>query len=192
MNYWLAEKVGLPRLHLPLMQPQKIMLSRGQKIVKGMYGCRGTCAHYNTDIWGDCAPADYYVPSTSRLMGLLWLPLRTFKHYQYTHNQEFALEYSPVLKENALFFLDYMFKNANGFYAIGPPASPENAYMTQDGQAATVCLNPSVDIQLLREFFTSYSQLLKELNRYDFEAEINEYLEKLPLIQTGEYGQIME
>lgn len=49
-----------------------------------------------------------------------------------------------------------------------------------------------MDIQLLREFFTSYLQLLKELNRHDLEAEINEYLEKLPPIQIGKYGQIME
>ena len=77
-------------------------------------------------------------------------------------------------------------------YATGPSVSPENAYMTQDGQAATVCLSPSMDIQLLREFFTSYLQLLKELNRHDLEAEINEYLEKLPPIQIGKYGQIME
>ena len=183
MNYWLAEKTGLSRLHLPLMQLQKIMLPRGQKIAKEMYGCRGTCAHHNTDIWGDCAPADYYVPSTLWPMGSLWLSLHIFEHYQYTHNQEFILEYFPILKENALFFLDYMFKDANGFYATGPSVSPENAYMTQDGQAATVCLSPSMDIQLLREFFTSYLQLLKELN---------EYLEKLPPIQIGKYGQIME
>lgn len=192
MNYWLAEKTGLSRLHLPLMQLQKIMLPRGQKIAKEMYGCRGTCAHHNTDIWGDCAPADYYVPSTLWPMGSLWLSLHIFEHYQYTHNQEFILEYFPILKENALFFLDYMFKDANGFYATGPSVSPENAYMTQDGQAATVCLSPSMDIQLLREFFTSYLQLLKELNRHDLEAEINEYLEKLPPIQIGKYGQIME
>ena len=192
MNYWLAEKTGLSRLHLPLMQLQKIMLPRGQKIAKEMYGCRGTCAHHNTDIWGDCAPADYYVPSTLWPMGSLWLSLHIFEHYQYTHNQEFILEYFPILKENALFFLDYMFKDANGFYATGPSVSPENAYMTQDGQAATVCLSPSMDIQLLREFFTSYLQLLKELNRHDLEAEINEYLEKLPPIQIGNYGQIME
>ena len=192
MNYWLAEKTGLSRLHLPLMQLQKIMLPRGQKIAKEMYGCRGTCAHHNTDIWGDCAPADYYVSSTLWPMGSLWLSLHIFEHYQYTHNQEFILEYFPILKENALFFLDYMFKDANGFYATGPSVSPENAYMTQDGQAATVCLSPSMDIQLLREFFTSYLQLLKELNRHDLEAEINEYLEKLPPIQIGKYGQIME
>ena len=192
MNYWLAEKTGLSRLHLPLMQLQKIMLPRGQKIAKEMYGCRGTCAHHNTDIWGDCAPADYYVPSTLWPMGSLWLSLHIFEHYQYTHNQEFILEYFPILKENALFFLDYMFKDANGFYATGPSVSPENAYMTQDGQAATVCLSPSMDIQLLREFFTSYLQLLKELNRHNLEAEINEYLEKLPPIQIGKYGQIME
>ena len=179
MNYWLAEKTGLSRLHLPLMQLQKIMLPRGQKIAKEMYGCRGTCAHHNTDIWGDCAPADYYVPSTLWPMGSLWLSLHIFEHYQYTHNQEFILEYFPILKENAL-------------YATGPSVSPENAYMTQDGQAATVCLSPSMDIQLLREFFTSYLQLLKELNRHDLEAEINEYLEKLPPIQIGKYGQIME
>ncbi len=76
---------------------------------------------------GDCAPADYYVPSTLWPMGSLWLSLHIFEHYQYTHNQEFILEYFPILKENALFFLDYMFKDANGFYATGPSVSPENA-----------------------------------------------------------------
>ena len=102
MNYWLAEKTGLSRLHLPLMQLQKIMLPRGQKIAKEMYGCRGTCAHHNTDIWGDCAPADYYVPSTLWPMGSLWLSLHIFEHYQYTHNQEFIFLF---LKKMHCFFL---------------------------------------------------------------------------------------
>lgn len=192
MNYWLAEKVGLSRLHLPLMELQKTMLPRGQKIAKEMYGCRGTCAHHNTDIWGDCAPSDYYVPSTLWPMGSLWLSLHIFEHYQYTHDKEFLLEYFPILKENALFFLDYMFKDANGCYATGPSVSPENTYISQDGQAATVCLSPSMDIQILREFFISYLQVIKELAINDLEKEVKEHLEKLPPIQIGKHGQIME
>lgn len=192
MNYWMAEKTGLSSMHIPLMKLLKDMFPRGQKIARGLYGCRGTCAHHNTDIWGDCAPTDYYLPSSVWPLGFVWLCLHIFIHYQYTKDREFIEEYFPIIKENALFLLDYMFQNSNGEYETGPSVSPENTFQINESTEGAICMSPAMDIQIIREFFKCYLELTKSLDRDDLRKEVKLYLDHLPPIKIGRYGQIME
>ena len=191
MNYWLAEKTGLPELHLPLMEHQKRMLPNGRKAARELYGARGMCAHHNTDIWGDCAPADYNFSSTVWVMGAAWLALHIWEHYQYTKDRDFLKEYFEILEENALFFIDYLFLDADGYYKTGPSVSPENIYL-ENGQPGCVCNAPSMDIQILRELFHAYLGACAELGEGRYTREVRERLEKLPPIRVGKHGQIME
>lgn len=46
------------------------MLPNGQQTAKEMYGCRGFVAHHNTDLWGDTAPQDIYIPATFWVMAV--------------------------------------------------------------------------------------------------------------------------
>lgn len=62
MNYWPAESCDLGDCHLPLFDLLKKMLPNGRKTAEIMYGCRGFVAHHNTDIWGDTAPQDLWIP----------------------------------------------------------------------------------------------------------------------------------
>lgn len=192
MNYWLAEKAGLPSMHLPLMELQKKMFPRGKKMAQELYGCRGACAHHNTDIWGDCAPTDYYQPSTIWALGFVWLSLHIFEHYEYTRDKDFIKEYFPIIKENALFLLDYMFADENGAYESGPSVSPENTFLTPEGVEGSICMSPAMDIQIIREFFLNYLRLLEELKCNNLKEEVQQRLAHLPQTKVGKYGQIME
>lgn len=192
MNYWMAEKTGLSSMHLPLMELQKKMFPRGKKMAQELYGCRGVCAHHNTDIWGDCAPTDYYQPSTVWALGFVWLSLHIFEHYQYTRDKDFIKEYFPIMRENALFLLDYMFENESGEYESGPSVSPENTFITEDGVEGAICMSPAMDIQIIREFFFNYLRLLEELECNDLKEEVQQHLAHLPQTKVGKYGQIME
>lgn len=192
MNYWVCEKAGLSELHMPLMELMKTMLPKGKETAKKMYGADGACAHHVTDIWGDCTPADFNTSSTIWPMGFVWLCLHIIEHFDYTGDRNFLEEYIPVLEENAKFLISYLYKAENGCYATGPSVSPENVYITKDGQKASVCSSPSMDIQLIREFFAKYIEICRLLNR---EAQINtveKYLNSLPSDKIGRHGQLME
>lgn len=192
MNYWMAEKTGLTELHMPLMAMQKKMLTNGREVAREMYGARGMCAHHNLDLWGDCAPTDYNKASTIWPLGAVWLSLHIVEHYKYTNDIQFLNEYYEILEENALFLLDYMYKDENGFYGTGPSVSPENTYISNDGQEACICHSPSMDIQIIHSFFTKYIEVAEILNKQELVGQVRERLSLLPPIQIGRNGQIME
>ena len=64
MNYWPSEVCNLSAMHRPLFDLMRAMLPNGREVARRMYGVRGWVAHHNTDMWGDCAPQDSYIPST--------------------------------------------------------------------------------------------------------------------------------
>lgn len=191
MNYWMAEKIGLSECHMPLLEHLKRMLENGKKIASDLYGARGMCAHHNTDIWGDCAPSDYYEPSTVWPMGAAWMALHIWEHFEYTQDKEFLREYFEVLEENVLFFLDYMFLDEDGYYKTGPSVSPENMYL-ENGQKSCICNAPTMDIEIVRELFVSYLEACSVLQAEGYSEEVKKRLIKLPPICIGKYGQIME
>ena len=89
-----------------------------------MYGCKGFVCHHNTDLWGDSAPQDLWMPATIWPMGAAWLCLHIFEHYEYTLDKEFLASHYDALKEAALFFTDYLTENKNGQLITCPSVSP--------------------------------------------------------------------
>lgn len=120
MNYWIAEKTGLYKLHMPLLEHLQRMYPHGKDVAEKMYGIDGFCCHHNTDIWGDCAPQDNHVSSTLCPMGGAWFCLHLIEHYKYTKDREFLKEYYGILKDAVKFFLQLcvMFGVHWGFVAI--------------------------------------------------------------------------
>src|SRR5690348_529512 len=54
--------------------------SNGKDTAKKMFNARGSCAHHNTDLWGDTAPQDNWQPGTTWTQGLAWLVMHTYEH----------------------------------------------------------------------------------------------------------------
>lgn len=193
MNYWMAEKTGLPALHLPLLEHLKRMYPRGKEVAAAMYQVEGFCCHHNTDIWGDCAPQDYHTSSTIWPMGGAWLCLHIYAHYQYTKDREFLNEYFPILEDSVRFFVNYMVQNPDGKWVTGPSSSPENIYITENNQYGCLCMGPAMDIEIVRELFGDY---LKAASILEKEGELSnlvkERLENLPELRIGKHGQIQE
>ena len=74
MNYWCAESCNLPECHLPLFDLLERVCENGSVTAKEMYGIeKGFVCHHNTDIWGDTAPQDLWMPSTLWVTGGAWL-----------------------------------------------------------------------------------------------------------------------
>ena len=193
MNYWAVESGNLSECHLPLFDLIERMRPDGRRTAQEMYHAKGFCCHHNTDIWGDCAPQDLWMPATIWPMGAAWLCLHIFEHYEYTRDVEFLRAHFDALCEAAEFFTDYLFENAAGQLVTGPSVSPENTYLTASGTKGSLCIGPSMDTQIITVLFghvIKASEILGE--RQDFAQTLSAMLEKLPPITVGKYGQIME
>lgn len=192
MNYWPAEICNLSECHLPLFDHLHRMHKNGCRTAKEMYGCRGFVAHHNTDIWGDCAPQDIYIPATYWVMGGAWLCTHIWNHYLYTQDVDFLKEMYSVLRDAVLFFEDYLIEH-NGKLVTCPSVSPENTYIMEDGTRGCVCAGAAMDSQILRDLFRMFIDASEVLEvRDDVTEQAGRMLGRIPDIQVGRYGQIVE
>lgn len=195
MNYWPAEVCNLAECHLPLFDHIDRMRISGRRTAREMYGCRGFTAHHNTDIWADTAPQDIYIPATYWPMGAAWLCLHLWEHYEFNQDIEFLRKVYPTMKEAAEFFTDFLVEDSKGQLVTCPSVSPENTYIL-DGAASEkgcLCAGPSMDSQILRLLFTHCIEAACILDVSDeFTDTIITMLKKLPPLQIGRFGQIME
>ncbi|MBO5226788.1 MAG: glycoside hydrolase family 95 protein [Ruminococcus sp.] len=193
MNYWPAEVCNLSECHTPLFELIERMRESGRKTAREMYGCRGFTCHHNTDIWGDTAPQDLWMPATIWPMGAAWLCLHIFEHYLFTEDKEFLAEKYDTMKEAALFFLDYLMENEQGQLVTGPSVSPENTYRTASGTEGSLCIGPTMDTEIITVLFNNIIESTEILDRdKDFADKLRETLTKLPPLKVGKYGQIQE
>ena len=192
MNYWPAESCALSECHLPLFDHLMRMWENGKRTAREMYGCRGFVAHHNTDIWGDCAPQDIYVPATYWVMGAAWLCTHIWAHYLYTGDEAFLRRMYPVLEDAVLFFRDFLIE-IDGVFVTCPSVSPENTYLLPDGTEGHVSAGVSMDNQILTDLIEGYQKASGVLGKNtDLLAWSNTLLRRLPRPKIGKYGQIME
>ena len=193
MNYWAAELQNLPECHGVLFDHIERMRENGRVTARKMYHCGGAVCHHNTDIWGDTAPQDKWLPGTLWPMGLAWLCTHIYEHYLFTGDKDFLSEKYDTLREAAEFFVDYLIEDEKGRLVTSPSVSPENTYITKDGAKGTICQGPSMDSQILHFLFTAViesSEILDEDR--NFAEMLRQLRDKLPQPEIGKYGQIME
>ncbi|AGC67127.1 alpha-1,2-L-fucosidase [Thermoclostridium stercorarium subsp. stercorarium DSM 8532] len=193
MNYWPAEVCNLSECHLPLFDLIERMREPGRKTARVMYGCRGFCAHHNTDIWADTAPQDIYFGATYWPMGAAWLCLHLWEHYEFTRDKEFLAQAYLTMKEAVEFLLDFLTEDDKGRLVTSPSVSPENTYILPNGESGRLCQGPSMDSQIIHELFGVCIKATSILNiDGEFAAELGKVLERVPKPEIGKYGQIKE
>ena len=193
MNYWCAENCNLSELHTPLFDLIEKMRPSGRITAREMYNCSGFMSHHNTDLWGDTAPQDLWIPGTQWPMGAAWLCLHIWEHYLYTLDKEFLSEKFETLCEAAMFFVDFLVEDKKGRLVTCPSVSPENTYITESGSRGSVCAGPSMDSQIVYDLFSAVISASEALGREkEFADKLLELRERLPKIEIGKYGQIKE
>lgn len=193
MNYWGAEIQNLPECHTPLFDHIERMRENGRITAREMYHCSGSVCHHNTDIWGDTAPQDKWLPGTLWPMGMAWLCLHIYEHYLFTGDKKFLEEKYDTMREAAEFFVDYLIEDEKGRLITSPSVSPENTYITKDGAYGTICQGPSMDSQILDCLFKAVSESADILDcDRAFAEKMREMRSRLPKPEIGKYGQIME
>lgn len=193
MNYWPAEPLNLSECHEPLFDLVERLCPSGRETARRMYGCRGSVMHHLTDVWGFTTVADGarwgLWPS-----GLAWLSAHMWQHFLFDGDREFLSKRAyPVLRDCALFYLDYLVEDKDGYLVAGPSMSPENNYYLPDGTIGFICMGATGDTQIAREVFTNAmaaSEILQcdeDLRRAWMGAR-----EKLQPHRIGRHGQLME
>jgi alpha-L-fucosidase 2 len=193
MNYWPAEVCNLSELHEPLFDLIDNARKDGRRIAKELYGARGFVMHHNTDIWGHAVPIDG-VRSGIWPLGGAWLSLHFWDHYDYTRDREFlARRAYPAMKEAAEFLLDFLVEDGKGRLITGPSTSPENRYRLPDGTVGSLCMGPTMDIEITHALF---GRVIESSRLLGIDAEFREKLaaarDRLPPLQIGRHGQLQE
>jgi alpha-L-fucosidase 2 len=202
MNYMAAETVNLPECTLPLFALIDSLALYGRHTAKVMYNARGWVAHHLTDVFWRTAPADGVVGLWP--MGSGWLTRHLYDHYLYSEDTVFLRRRAfPVMKEAALFYLDFLVPVPAGLPMAGklvtnPSHSPENAFQKADGKQYQFTYGATMDMQIIHELLTHCLEAIKILSKPgqpyepEFKAELEKTLANLAPVQISPQTGILQ
>ncbi|MNZ50608.1 hypothetical protein D3C78_683990 [compost metagenome] len=154
MNYWPAEIGNLSECHEPLFDMLGELSISGARTAAIHYNCEGWTAHHNVDLWRTSTPTAGHPSWAFWPLGGVWLTQHLWEHYLYNPSELFLRERAyPIMRGAALFCLDWLQENDEGLLMTSPSTSPENKFVTRDGDVSSVAESSAMDITLIRELF---------------------------------------
>lgn len=197
MNYFGTMTSGLVDMMAPLVSYITALSDAGRGSARACYGCDGWVAHVFSNAWGFVDPG-WDTTYGLNVTGGLWLATHLIEMYEYTLDVEFLQKVAyPVLREAALFFLDYMIEDQQtGFLLTGPSVSPENSFFAGDQKNRKefhLSLSPTIDVVLVRDLFSFCSGVARRLDiDHALVQRLENAQEKLPPLLIGKHGQLQE
>ncbi|MGQ1786142.1 glycoside hydrolase family 95 protein [Saccharicrinis sp. GN24d3] len=194
MNYWMAEMTNLAECHEPFLKFIGSLREMGRITARETYGCGGFVAHHTSDAWLATAAfgrARYGMWP----MGAAWCCQHLYTHYEYTDDKEYLAEHAyPIMKEAAQFFVDFMIPHPKtGMLVTSPSVSPENNFMTTEGEVATVSYGCTMDRAIILELYRNCIKSAEILGIEDaFIDTLKSQVTKIPPLQIGSDGRLME
>jgi alpha-L-fucosidase 2 len=185
MNYWPAEVCNLSECHGPLFDMLDDVVISGRKTAQVHYGCRGWVLHHNTDIWRGTAPINHSNHGIWPTGGA-WLCQHLWEHYLFTCDEQFlARRAYPVIKEAAMFFVDFLVEDPEtGWLISGPSNSPEQGGLV---------MGPTMDHQIIRDLFANCIEASEKLGiDDDLRRNLVELRKRIAPNQIGRHGQLQE
>ncbi|QHT61516.1 glycoside hydrolase family 95 protein [Paenibacillus lycopersici] len=198
MNYWPAENCNLAECHLPLLAFVEQLAEKGKRTASVNYGTRGWTTHHNTDLWAQTDPVGDYGHGdpiwVSWPMGGVWLCQHLWEHYAFGGDLAYLRGRAyPVMKEAALFCLDWLVEDGAGRLVTMPSTSPEHKFRTAEGGLAAVSSASAMDLELIWDLFTNCMEAASILGEDgDFAAELASSRERLLPLAIGKHGQLQE
>ena len=195
MNYWHSNIGNLAECEKPLFELLERLAENGSRTARDMYGCRGWCAHHNTDIWCDTDPQDRWMPATLWPLGGVWLCTHIWDSYLFSGDLLFLERMFPLLRGCVEFLLDFLIKDAAGKYLVtNPSLSPENTFVNERGEHGVFCEASTMDVQIISAVFQSYLSTTDalQLTNDSLISAVRATLPLLPTHQIGTHGQLLE
>lgn len=198
MNYWPAEVTNLSEMHQPLLDWIKDLSVTGTNTAKEFYGLNGWVAHHNSDIWatsnavGDKGTGDPVWANWN--MGANWLSRHLWEHYTFSGDKKFLAEKAyPLMKGAAIFTLDYLVEDKDGYLVTAPSTSPENKFKDSTGKQQAVSIATTMDMAIIYDLFTNLIDAANVLGTdSDFKNLLIEKKKKLYPMHIGSKGQLLE
>lgn len=194
MNYWPAEICHLSELHEPLFDLIKDLSETGARTARIHYSCRGWTAHHNVDLWRSATPSDGEPSWAFWPMGGVWLCRHLWEHYAFNPDKGFLAETAyPLMKGAAEFCLDWLVPGSDGKLVTAPSISPENKFLTKDGEPCSISAASTMDLYLIRELFDHCMQAAELLDiDGEFVRKLAEALERMARPTIGPDGRLRE
>ncbi len=191
MNYWPSEITNLTEMNEPLTRMVRELSQTGKQTAKDMYGARGWVLHHNTDIWRINGPVDGAFWGMWP-MGGAWLSQHLFYKYLFNGDKEYLKSVYPILKEAALFYLDFLVEEPeHQWLVVCPSISPENAPSVHP--ESSISAGTTMDNQLVFDLFSITKKTAEILNiDHELVKETEETMKRLPPMQVGNWGQLQE
>jgi len=196
MNYYPTEISNLAECHVPLMNFIERLSVAGRQAAQDFYGSEGWVAHVFSNAWGFSAPG-WETGWGLNVTGGLWIATHLKEHYEYGLDRDFLLKQAyPVMKESAVFFLDYMTVHPTyGWLVTGPSNSPENSFYPSGSkdEAQQLSMGSTMDQQLIWDLFIFCLESAKLLQiEPEFQEKLKQALLLMPPLMIGKRGQLQE
>ncbi|MNO31932.1 hypothetical protein D3C76_219110 [compost metagenome] len=194
MNYWPAEVCNLSECHEPLIKMIQELSESGSRTARIHYGCRGWAAHHNVDLWRMTTPSAGDPSWAFWPMGGVWLTRHLWEHYIYNLDEQFLRETAyPIMKGAAEFCLDWLIANPGGELVTAPSTSPENRFLTAEGDKCSVMSGSTMDMFIISDLFNYCLKTIDILEEdKEFANKLKETLERMAKPKIGPDGRLLE
>lgn len=198
MNYWPSEITNLSEMHEPLFDLIENISVTGAVTAKQFYNMRGWVAHHNSDIWALSNPVGNMGGGDPKwanwAQGANWLCQDLWEHYRFTMDKKFLRDTAyPLMKGAAIFTMDWLVENKDGYLVTAPSVSPENVFLYADGKHGDVSVATTMDMSIIWDLFTNLINASEVLNiDPDFRDLLIEKKAKLFPLQIGHKGNLQE
>ena len=194
MNYFPTLAVNLKEAYQPLISLIKELSEAGRLTAKMLYGADGWVCHHNTDLWRATQPtAGHSIFSFWNAAGG-WLCRHLYEYYEYTLDVKFLKKTAyPIMKGAAEFYLSLLTDSKDGYRIIFPSTSPENAYITANGDTAAISETTEMTMSIVRELFGNILSSAALLGIDDeFTRRIDSEKKRLRPPVIGSDGRVLE
>lgn len=158
---------------------------------KRLFGARGIVLPSRTSTHGFNNAFNPYFAGAYWVAGTPWAAHFFYDYYLYTGDKKFLAERGlPFMEKCALFFEDYLYEGADGFYVFSPTQSPENTPKNSKSQAS---FNATMDIAATRELLLNTIAASEILGVNKEKIPLwKKMLTKLPPYLINEQGVVQE
>ena len=193
MNYWPTLVCSMPEMYQPLIKFMEELAVEGRETAEKYYGARGFCCHHNTDLWRITTAAPGNPVWSFWPMAGAWLCRNLYEHYEYTGDTEYLKNTAyPIMREAALFCLDMLDEDEDGYLMITPSTSPENNFLI-GREDCPISRTTYMTMGITRDLFKNTLTAAEILRIGDEVTEgIKAVYDKLLPYRVGSKGQLLE
>ncbi|TCO07502.1 glycoside hydrolase family 95 protein [Natronoflexus pectinivorans] len=184
MLYWPAEVLNLAETHRPLMDYMETLVEPGQLSASTFFGARGWIVNTMNNAYGFTSPG-WEFPWGFFPAGAAWLCQHAWEHFEFNQDTVYLKEHGfPLMKEAALFWMDYLIEDENGYLISKPSYSPEHG---------GISTGASMDHQIAWDLFNNCATAAGVLGLGDHIVERYEsYRDRVSPPMIGSWGQLHE